>query len=404
MAAGETAPLVMRRAIVVFAAAFGAGCAYEEPPLLDHAPPVTPANPGAGAPSDGPVAAGAAQPSTSPRYGDHSNLMIWIDGNGLIHTVDNTADWAIRRGHIMASLEVVMGTLPNRTSTVPMDMRVIEETNFGTYTRKRISFAVETGDRVPAWLLVPNGFEGPVPALLALHQTTVPWSIGKDEPAGIDDAGADPTMAYAKELTEGRGYVTLAPDYPGFGEYTIDPYALGYVSATMKGVFNHMRAIDVLTSLPEVDASRIGVIGHSLGGVNAIFLGAFDDRVQVVVSSCGFTTFARYMSGDLSPWATPVYMLRISSWFHDSAAEMPFDFPEVIGALAPRAFFASAPEDDFEFDPAGVDDSVRAASLVYGLYDSADELTVVHPAGGHAFPDAARTEAYDFIDGVLRAN
>jgi cephalosporin-C deacetylase-like acetyl esterase len=44
----------------------------------------------------------------------------------------------------------------------------------------------------------------------------------------------------------------------------------------MKGIFNHMRAVDLLCSRPEVDPKRIGAIGHSLGGHNAMFVGLFD--------------------------------------------------------------------------------------------------------------------------------
>src|SRR5437763_374951 len=83
---------------------------------------------------------------------------------------------------------------------------------------------------------------------------------GKPDPAGV---GGRKNLHYALELAE-RGYVTLAPDYPGYGGYKIDVYAKGYASATMKGIVNHRRAVDLLQSLPEVDATRIGCVGHSL--------------------------------------------------------------------------------------------------------------------------------------------
>ena len=82
--------------------------------------------------------------------------------------------------------------------------------------------------------------------MLCLHQTI---AIGKDEPAGL---GQNRELAYARELAE-RGYVTLAPDYPNFGEYKINVYDLGYASATMKAIWNNLRAIDLLCSLDEVD-------------------------------------------------------------------------------------------------------------------------------------------------------
>ena len=109
-------------------------------------------------------------------------------------------------------------------------MNVVAEVREPGFTRKKITFAAEPGDRVPAWLLIPDASrDGAVrrPAVLCLHQTI---AIGKDEPVGL---GTNLELAYARELA-GRGYVALAPDYPNFGEYKVDAYGLGYSSATMK--------------------------------------------------------------------------------------------------------------------------------------------------------------------------
>src|SRR3954468_16186483 len=73
-----------------------------------------------------------------------------------------------------------------------------------------------------------------------------------------------------------------------------------YVSAAMKGIFNHQRAVDFLESTPEVDGKRIGAIGHSLGNHNTLFLGVFDERIRVIVTSCGFNSFEKYFGGDLA--------------------------------------------------------------------------------------------------------
>jgi dienelactone hydrolase len=125
-------------------------------------------------------------------------------------------------------------------------------------------FRSPDGEFIPAYLLLPDT-PGKHAAMLCLHQTT---RIGKDEPAGL---GGKPNLHYAAELAE-RGYVALAPDYPSFGDYTYAFDQPNYVSGTMKGIANHMRAVDLLVSLPNVEHKQIGVIGHSLGGHNALFL------------------------------------------------------------------------------------------------------------------------------------
>ena len=229
--------------------------------------------------------------------------------------------------------------------------------------------------------------------MLCLHQTI---RIGKAEPAGL---GANRDLDYAAELAE-RGYVTLAPDYPGYGDYSIDPYARGYASATMKGIWNHLRAVDLLVSLPEVDRKRIGVIGHSLGGHNALFAATFEPRLRAVVTSCGFTSFAKYKGGDLTGWSHRGYMPRIAAVYGKDPARMPFDFPGILKALAPRAVFINAPVGDDNFDVGGVKECVEAARPSYGR--RADRLVAVHPEVKHAFPPDVRQAAYEFLDKWLK--
>ena len=218
-----------------------------------------------------------AKQDPAPFYSDKTKLLVVIGADGKAQPITAAADWPRRRAHILASLQQVMGPMPPEDRKVPPDVQVYDEVKLQKYVRKTLSFASEAGDRVPAFLLVPHGTKSRVPAMLCLHQTT---AIGKQEPAGMGVRN----LAYAAELAE-RGMVTLAPDYPGFGDYKIDVYAKGYLSATMKGIWNHRRAVDLLQSLPEIDAGRIGVIGHSLGGMFALWnMAAGSRRISGLVA------------------------------------------------------------------------------------------------------------------------
>jgi dienelactone hydrolase len=325
-----------------------------------------------------------------PTYADHSRLMVVLNADGDEIPVRTASDWEVRRAHILAHLQAVMGPLPGGERRVPLEIRVVEEHREAEYTRRKITFAVEPGDRVPAWLLIPHDPPGPKPAALCLHQTT---PIGKDEPAGL---GGKPSLHYAAELAQ-RGFVTIAPDYPNFGEYDVDVYALGYASASMKGIWNHLRAVDVLVAMPEVDTGRIGVIGHSLGGHNAIFAALFDARIGGVVSSCGFNAFAHYYGGDIKGWSHAGYMPRLKLEYGLDLARVPFDFPELIGALAPRPVFVCAPVRDENFAVEGVRACIDAARPVYTLLRAADSLRVEYPDAEHDFPDDTRAAAYEFL-------
>lgn len=331
-----------------------------------------------------------------PSYPDHTELMVVVDAAGSAVPVRSAADWAVRRAHILGNVQKVMGPLPGAGRRVPLDVAVDEEIDEGSFVRRKISYASEPGDRVPAWLLLPKGeADRSRPAALCLHQTV---AIGKDEPVGL---GNRPTLQYAKELAE-RGYVALAPDYPNFGEHKVDPYALGYASASMKAIWDNMRGVDLLISLPEVDPERIAAIGHSLGGHNAIYTGVFDDRIQAVVSSSGFNSFPYYYEGDLTGWSHKGYMPRIATRYDRDPEQMPFDFPELIGALAPRAFFTNSPLADDNFAVEGVRVCIESARPVYELLGAGERLDAFYPDAPHEFPDEARQRAYAFLDAMLQ--
>lgn len=333
----------------------------------------------------------------------HYLLLLFIPGSAvagppdLLQGIDDRAGWAERRSAILANMQLVMGPLPDASNKVPLDPKIESETDYGSYARFKLTLAVEKGDRLPCYLLVPKKRTGKVPAVVCLHPTS--RELGKGIVVGLGDK-AD--RHYAVHLAE-RGYVTLAPDYPNMGEYKFDPYKNGYVSATMKGIWNHMRCVDYLQTRPEVDGHRIGAIGHSLGGHNSIFLGVFDERVKCVISSCGFCSFPTYMKGNLAGWSHDGYMPLIKSRYERKPEKMPWDFPEAIAALAPRAFLAVAPVSDHNFDVQGVKDCLSAAAPVYKLLGVPEKLKGYYPDAGHDFPDDARKVAYEWLDRWLTA-
>lgn len=331
----------------------------------------------------------------APFYADKLDLSYYTDAGGAKHPIESSADAGVRRRHLLENMQLVAGYLPPERMRVPVDIQVESETDTPKYTLKKLTYAAEAGDRVPAYLLVPKELQGKAPAMLCLHQTN---NFGGAEPAGLDGL---PNLFYAKELAE-RGYVCLAPDYPRFGRYQIDVYRMGYASATMKGIWNHMRGVDLLQGLPEVDGERIGCIGHSLGGHNTLFVSAFDERIKVAVTSCGFTRFAKYYNGDLTGWTHRGYMPRIDAVYCKDPARMPFDFPDILASLAPRYVFINAPTRDANFDVDGVRESVDAARKIFDVYKSENHIVAVHPDCEHDFPPEIREQAYAFVDRALK--
>lgn len=340
-------------------------------------------------------------PAPPPRYTEHLDLGYYLRADGSKQPIKTLADWEIRRLHALAAMQEVMGPLPSPARRVPLDVKKVEEMKVGKLVRRKITYRTDPFGRVSAWLFLPEDSRLAVarqgsarlPAVLCLHQTI---KIGKDEPAGL---GGHPSLHYALHLAE-RGFITLAPDYPSFGEHAwkFADAKHGYQSGTMKAIWDNIRAVDLLQSLPEVDPHRLGVIGHSLGGHNALFTAVFEPRLTAIVSSCGFTSF---LKDDMPSWTGPVYMPRITSVYKNDARKMPFDFTEIVAALAPRPFLACAATRDDDFAVDGVRDVMNSARPIYRLYKTVDNLQAYFPDAPHSFPADARKRAYEFLERYL---
>ncbi|HEU0040525.1 MAG TPA: alpha/beta hydrolase, partial [Verrucomicrobiae bacterium] len=205
------------------------------------------------------------------------------------------ADWQKRRAEILQGFQQIAGPLPGREKRCALDARVEETIDCGSHERRLITYASEPGARVLAYLLIPKAAlesRRKLPAVLCLHPTDMQYG----HRVTVEKL-RDNYRAYARDLAE-RGFVTLAPAYPLMADYQPDLKALGYESGTMKAVWDNIRGLDLLDSLSFTKHGKYGALGHSLGGHNAIYTAVFDERIKVVVSSCGFDSFLDYYGGN----------------------------------------------------------------------------------------------------------
>lgn len=331
-------------------------------------------------------------------------LLLYRGTDGKPVPVKAVADWAKRRAEVIRAMQSVMGKLPGKEKRCALDMKVIEEFDGGTYVRRLITYASEPGCRVPAYLLIPKDVlkgKKKAPAVLCLHPTDN--VVGHGVVVGL---GRLPNRGYAAELAK-RGYVTLAPSYPLLAKYQPEIKKLGWESGTLKAVWDNVRGLDLLETLPYVDSSKgFGAIGHSLGGHNSVFTAVFDERVKVVVTSCGLDSFLDYYRGDEKNWVPERgwcqtrYMRKLAD-YKGRLTDIPFDFHEMIGTLAPRHVLIVAPKKDSNFRADSVDFIAAAARAVFKLHGHEGRLQVEHPDCGHDFPDDMREKAYKLFDAVL---
>jgi dienelactone hydrolase len=357
------------------------------------------------------VAVAGAQQTSKPQTSNGDNnrpaltdILAVISDAGQVEIATSPDQWQPRRQAILVAMQSVMGMLPRGTNRRPPEMTVLEEVDCETYTRKKITYESQPGCQTPAYLCIPKAVAAdpsrPVSAALCLHPTDD--NVGHDVVVGL---GGKPNRQYASELAE-RGYVTLSPSYPLLANYQPDLKQLGWESGTLKAVWDNIRGVDLLQSLPFVDGRSIVAIGHSLGGHNAVYTAAFDDRIQAVVSSCGLDSYRDYYGGDASKWLPGKgwtqrrYMPRLAQ-YHGRLEQIPFDFDQILAAIAPRSVLVIAPLHDSNFRADSVDRITHEARKVFNLYRHGERLGVLHPNCDHDFPPQMRQAAYQMFDAVL---
>ncbi len=329
----------------------------------------------------------------------------------LFALADGTAvtaeNWPQKRTEIKQRLLATFGPFPEK---VPLEPQVLSEDTYQGLTRRKVSYQVETGERVLAWLLIPAACDLTKrhPAILCAHQTI---DVGKDEPIG---AGGMPNLDYALQMTRDHGYLTLTPDYPTAGEriapgmkpYYTDDFYRQHPEWSMfgKSLWDSMRAVDYLQSLPFVDPDKIGMVGHSLGGCATAIACAFDDRIKVGVESCGGLQLFQ------ANWQYALEYSRIEWYIYCPALRpyflkktTPWDVHELYALIAPRSYMQTGAFND------GVNpnplDKVKAALLVrrvYKLLGVEDNFNLYMHHGTHNFPSVAVEQGVRVLDRVLR--
>ncbi len=274
----------------------------------------------------------------------------------------------------------------------PLMIRELESEQGSSFTRLTIDYLVEPGQRIPAYLFVPDGLTEPTAALVIWHGH---GSAGKEGPGSLDTDPSNYHHEGATRLAQ-QGYVVLAPDVRSFGE-TGSPAQHEHFTQMLLGngevalgtfVADAMKAIDVLLTYDFVDPERIGVGGTSLGGQITTYVAALDARVRVGVVA-GFLASNR---------GTHL------KWLHCVCQYIPLigrtvDFADAALLIAPRPVHFVTGEGDGLFPLGEAEAQFDRIQRGYELVGHPDATSFhVHP-GGHEW---VHEEALRRFDAVLR--
>jgi hypothetical protein len=321
------------------------------------------------------------RPLLSEAEGDSENNLPALLVDKFGNQINSIPAWEEKRKTIRKSWADYLGLL-EPVRELPK-IRILKEENTGDLIRQLIDYENEPGDRLQAYLLKPAVIGKQLPGVVALHST----SDNKMLYISGAEKGKIAALGYNLAL---RGYVVICPMcflWHDRGERTYAEQAQRFISdhpgskGMAKMLFDAMRAVDVLHSLDFVDRARIAAVGHSLGGKEAFYLGAFDARVKVIVSNEGGIGI------DFSNWDDLWYLGKdIHNFGHEHH--------ELLALCAPKPFLLIGGD---SADGSKSLPYIDAVKPVYQLFGKTENLAFFNHGSGHDVTPDAEKHTYDWV-------
>lgn len=276
-------------------------------------------------------------------------------------TADQARAWQEEvRGKLFGLLK--LDDLVRRAEAIPLDPEVLSTSSDDAMLLEHVSIRSTESRRITVAVARPLEYKGKRPGVVAIH------GHGGDR-MSVFDAKAQENAGIYKELGKAlvrRGYFVVAPEVGQHKVYEDGRTLMG------ERLWDCMRAVDYLASLPDADAGRIGCAGLSLGGEMAMWLGAMDPRVKAVVSS-GFLTVMDRMEQN-----------HCMCWKFDGLREL-VDWPDVYGLIAPRALMCQnglkEPPNDFIVPVAR--EALAEIEPIYAAFGKPENLVLDVHDGAH---------------------
>jgi pimeloyl-ACP methyl ester carboxylesterase len=263
----------------------------------------------------------------------------------------------------------------------------------GATRSRKVSFTGAAGNTIVADLYVASS----APANTKLP--VVIWQHGYNSSLGyswVYKVDLHPILALAQ-----AGYAVLAYDQSGFGSRISEaaPFYNKYPQWSQMGhmIGDTRCAIDALGKDDQIDAQRIYLFGFSMGGNLALYTAALEPRVKGVVAACAFTPMRTDTpdkgTGGIARLFREHDLLPNLGTYEGKEAGIPYDYDDLIAAIAPRPVYVIAPTFDRDANPADVRAAVESARKVFTLYNAADKLKIDEPWDYSRLPNATEDRA-----------
>jgi lysophospholipase L1-like esterase/dienelactone hydrolase len=311
---------------------------------------------------------------------------------GVFRVPDSAAAWKAQRPQVLKTVLESLGDLPPRPS--PQRVRLVSRELRPGYTLEQVAIDNGVDSEISALLLVPEKHRQPAPAILWLHSSSPDKTqiITPNTNGGAESLG---------EVFVRAGYVVLAPDAYWHGNRAgtgpAGPAETAraeqeslfklnlWLGRTLWGMFvrDDQVALDYLCSRPEVDRTRIGATGMSMGSTRAWWLAAVDDRIAAAVGVACLTRYQNLIAhGQLRQHG--VYYFVNGLLKH-------FDSEGVLALIAPRPFLALTGELDAGSPADGIKVIEEQVGRVYQTLGAEERFqSIRYPDIGHTYTPAMR--------------
>jgi len=308
------------------------------------------------------------------------------DGDGKLIT--SLEQWKHRREELRKWWLEFLHPIDAPRDKVP-SLEVLAEDQDEGVIRQLLRYEVEPEIFTEAYLLKPIKATMKLPGVAVFH-STVGHSIR--QPAGVE---GKPEKAFGLKLAQ-QGYVTFCPKnflWPTNHKIEADQETKRFHARRpkCKGMAKMLHdatvAVDILAAQPEVDPSRVGSVGHSLGAKEVLYLAAFDERVKVTISSEGG------IGTRFSNWDAPWYLgpnIKDRSFNHEHH--------ELLGLIAPRPFLLIGGD---SADGAKSWPFIEEAMKTYELSGERPRVGLLNHHKGHSVPPLAERRIYEWFNRYL---